>query len=605
MPITITTITTTAKLLAPLIGILSKGAKAVGARGLLRWDLTNFPKKLAKKLHVIGVVKTIWTPDIETPLLDFYHPSKAFFNGKKQTLWRLDDLGPGNFVIEGIVGQGKTILLRYLAMQKITSNDPKSLPIFIELRSLSSEFNLNQSILAQFANYEIDIDDKSLAYLYKSGHISLFLDGFDELDDKLIKPTIKDLEHLSIKYPELQLVITSRPNHEIQKSVLFNIIKISPLTPLDYSPFLSKLGLESIKIALIKEAIGLSSSKVSGLITTPLMLTLVVMVYESEREIPEALPEFFERLFRVVFSRHDRLKSSFDRKHYSGLSERRLQALFEAFCFMVMQNGFTRSLSEKQFLIAFDQAVEYTIDCQCEADNFRLDLTKVACLMLEEGIDTTTFLHKSIMEYYAAAFITHSSDEFAGIFYSNVLPASKPWMEVLSFLKEIDQYRFARDFTIPEAIEIRVNFLTRLKTRTDETLILQIFALHPDLGIEVSISQDLKENISIISYGPFDLGAQVGFATLENLLFHAMRAWEPLNLTSAEAVEIIHKEQKSTTDVSKYHLSIATLIKTFGSSKIWQAIDIFSERLDLEFDKANRIIKNQQKRKLIFLKPTI
>lgn len=74
------------------------------------------------------------------------------------------------------------------------------------------------------------------------------------------------------------------------------------------------------------------------------MLTLVVIVYETESQIPETLPDFFEKLFQVVFTRHDKLKAAFNRKHYTGLSEGTLQKVFEAFCFMCVQDGIGRSL---------------------------------------------------------------------------------------------------------------------------------------------------------------------------------------------------------------------------------------------------------------------
>lgn len=396
-------ITTTGRLIAPLIVDLYKGAKKAGATGLDRWEASTFPKKLARKLRVIEEVRTLWNPDKEVSLLDFYHPPKVMVGLQSKPLNRLSDLGPGNFVIEGIVGQGKSILLRHLAMQEVVSNDARSLPIFIELRSLTSKVGLVEAINAQLANFDVDISDETVQFLCRSGRVSFLLDGFDELEESIVKETLAILTGYATKFPELQIVITSRPGNEIQKCTSFKTVRIAGLRVSDYSPFLQKLGLDSFKVAQIKEAIRKSPSKVSELITTPLMLTLVVMVYESEKEIPETLPEFFDRLFRVVFSRHDKLKAAFSRKHHSGLSERRLQELFEAFCFMAMQNGFTRSLSHKQFQTAFDEALQYSENCKCEMEPFKQDLTKVACLMLEEGLDTTTFLHKSIMEYYAAA----------------------------------------------------------------------------------------------------------------------------------------------------------------------------------------------------------
>jgi predicted NACHT family NTPase len=193
------------------------------------------------------------------------------------------------------------------------------------------------AVFRTLASIDIELTEEGFSYLANCGRTVLLLDGFDEIEDELVKQTVSDLDFLSQKYPELQRAITSRPGNEIQKSTNFRLFKILPLRSPDYGQFLRKLGLDIDKIHSIRVAIDSSPSKASNLITTPLMLTLVVIVYNAEKEIPATLPEFFERLFQVVFTRHDTLKAAFARKRHSGLSERRLQTLFEAFCFMVMQ----------------------------------------------------------------------------------------------------------------------------------------------------------------------------------------------------------------------------------------------------------------------------
>ncbi len=178
------------------------------------------------------------------------------------------------------------------------------------------------------------------------------------------------------------------------------------------------------------------------------MLTLVVFVYQSEKQIPADLPEFFDRLFYTVFTRHDKLKAAFEREHHSGLSERKLQALFEAFCFMCLQLGTSRTLNLLQFTEAFELAQDYVEGSSCKESAFRKDITKVACLMLEEGVGDTTFLHKSIAEYHAAAFVSNSDDAFASRFYEEASTSWSHWRECLRFLQSIDPYRFSKYFAI-------------------------------------------------------------------------------------------------------------------------------------------------------------
>lgn len=442
-----TTAATLGKLLAPLIKDILSEARKLGVRGLSRWEQKTFPTKIGHRIKAIEDVRTIWKPE-SVSLLTFFHPPRVVINRRPTFINKLSDLSHQAVVLEGIVGQGKSILLRSLAVQEILSNEATRIPLFIELKDLSAKSDFEQTVLKRLESFDIDVDEKTLNYLYKSGKIALLLDGFDEIEEALIKTTFLDIENLSIKYPELQIVITSRPGREIQKSAMFTTLTVAPLTAAEFPAFLAKLGVNSDKSISLRTAIKNSPSKISSLITTPLMLTLVVLVYEAESQIPETLPEFFSRLFQTVFTRHDHLKAAFTRKHHSGLSEIALQELFENFCFMTIQSGYGRTLEKHQFDDAYKLALDHC-DHKCDRENFRLDIVKVACLMLEDGIDSTTFLHKSILEYFAAAFVKRLSEENAILFYTAAIESSNEWEEVLRFLKAIDPFRYSKHYLLP------------------------------------------------------------------------------------------------------------------------------------------------------------
>lgn len=596
-------ISSTARLLTPLINDLYKGAKKIGARGFQKWEEKTFPRKLARRVRAIDEVKTIWSPEKEISLASFYYPSKLIVEGKPKLATRLAELEGKNSVIEGTVGQGKSILLRNLAIEEILSNDAKRLPIFVELRSLSSKLTLQQAIIKQLSSYDIEIDDDSLSYLQRSGRLAYLLDGFDELDESLEKETLYELEFLSQKYPELLIVVTSRPNNAVQKSAAFRVIPVAPLVSGDYTPFISKLGISTTQAVQIREAIRKSPSKLTSLISTPLMLTMVVIVYQSEYEIPETLPEFFDKLFHVVFTRHDKLKAAYSRKHHSGLSERKLQNLFEAFCFMSMQNNFTRSLSLEQFEKAFNEAIEYVEDCKCDSDKFKLDLTKVACLMIEEGLDTTTFLHKSIMEYYAASFIKHSADEVAAMFYADVVPDSRYWWEVLAFLREIDAFRYSREFTIPEGELIRLNYFENENKRENKFLINILTKCYPGLCINLTPSDEDKQVLKVFAYGPFQQERHLGMRNFSTMVMDSMEKTIPKNLSFSGMVELfggVNINEES--GVKVYEIPVSLLITKLSGEKFWTAIDFFLEQIDQRSEEAIKIIQRQEKRKAIFSK---
>lgn len=587
-----------AKIITPITTDLYKTAKNGAKTALNRWQEQQFPKRLSRKIGSISIVRTLWRPDDDVSLLTFYYSPKISSHNpnKNASINYISDIGMENIVIQGIVGQGKSILLRYLALQETKREGIARLPVFIELRTLQNNFTLRDAIYKTLSSYEIDIDHEAFDHLAASGKLVLLLDAFDELDESQVRGTLTEISYLARRYEEMQIVVTSRPENEIQKVPGFKIARINPLTENDYRPFLTKMGLAATKNAAVVEAIRNSPSGLANLITTPLMLTLVVIVYESEKEIPPTLPEFFEKLFHIVLTKHDRLKDGFNRKRHSGLSDKKLQDLFESFCFMAIQNGYGRSLSAEQFSKTFKQAIEYTEECRCDQDKFQADIVKVACLMLQEGVDTTTFLHKSLMEYYAAAFIKHSTDEVAELFYREVCANPKPWREVVRFLENIDSYRYSKNFALPQIAAARESYLQELSDRTPASLISFFGKKEQSNYTTYEKLANSQDEYYIAFYGSM-LDQTYFSETLGSLLIHAIFASLPHRAKKSKVEEILGAEID---EISPIKIPFYRIIEYGDINSFFEAVTNYENWLNRQEDIANTIISRNEKRKDIF-----
>ncbi len=600
-------ITAVAKVLSPLMGELVKGAKDGLKKSFKKWTLNNSAQTLAKKFAAADKVKTIWSPDKEISLTSFYHPAQVQIGEQDRAdVKSLSDLGKGNVVVEGIVGQGKSIFLRHLSLQELNGNGSARIPIFIELRSLAVGKSLFPQIQDALDKLNLCHDDSLFEYLAESGRIVLLLDGFDELEESLVSTTISELEYLIEKFDALQIVITSRPRNEIQKSRHFRVIKLASLEKAEFSKFLSKLNLGSTRITEIVRAIGASPSKVSELINTPLMLTLLVMVYETEQQIPSELPEFFERLFQTVFSRHDRLKAGFYRKHHSGLSERKLQQLFEVFCFLVVQKRLSRSLTQEQFAQVFDAAIKYVPASSCEMEKFRDDITKVSCLMLEEGLGLTTFLHKSIVEYFAAAFIKNSPDSVASLFYEKARTNFEPWREVVIFLNRIDVYRHAKYLVKPSAETFLKEINGKPTGASDSDILAFLKNCYPTFGVTY---EPIKKDIVLESgtdqfrasrFGTYKEGvfpiAHL-FEILTNKLVMSISGTCPAEPVRAEMLSVPNAFIR---DGNNYIISLKNIVRDYplvSVLKDFRALEMLVER---SLREANKLIDQEDAKMQIF-----
>jgi len=185
---------------------------------------------------------------------------------------------------------------------------------------------------------------------------------------------------------------------------------LAPLTKQDQAGFLNKLLDDDKQIFNILNTLNNSSTQINILLKTPLMMTLLVLVYKAEKKIPEQFSEFYENLFQTLLMRHDKSKPGYSRTKNSPINEKKLQELFEAFCFLASKKSLT-TMSFEEIHDLVDSAVQNT-GIKCDTSCFIKDISKIACLVLEEGFDFH-FIHKSVREYHSANFIKRRPDDFA------------------------------------------------------------------------------------------------------------------------------------------------------------------------------------------------
>jgi len=580
------------KILTPVLTSLAKGALSLAKDQQLKWNAANSAEKLTKIIIDINTVKTMWSRDRGILIDEFYYPSKIHDKNNVHAIKNIDDFPFRHTIIEGIVGQGKSIFLRHLCNSAIEKN---FIPVFIELRMISEARSLYDLILSYLETAEIEGGQTTFSYLANTGNLVLILDGFDEIQPSKISDTIYTLENIKNKYEKLKIIISSRPYNAVQNLGGFNVYSLSELNKYDYEPFLRKLITESTKRFAITQAITDAPDNIKGVITTPLMLTLLVLVYESESEIPSTLPDFFDKLFNTVFTKHDKLKAGFNRQHHSKLSESKLLKLFDAFCFMIAQDDIGRSVKHNDFRKSFERAIKYTPDSTCELEHFKQDVVNVACLMLEDGFDQVSFLHKSILEYHAASFIKNSSDEIAKKFYQQAPDNFQTWETVLLFLSNIDSYRYGRDYILQEYPTELIDISNTLKSGETKALVNYVDKKLPEAYAGV--------NGSTLRYWNNSRHARRHsfISEIDHVLFlntiNKLKTATPKALQSAIRATAQGKE-----NLPDGHLKISAkaLLENLDYSSIWRELTRIEQKIIHTIEKYQGIVSSELKKKSIF-----
>ncbi|MBI1348416.1 NACHT domain-containing protein [bacterium] len=446
---------------------------------------------VCKNLSSVRKVKTIFQLEKDVDIKHFYYTSRIRIGKEPKSISSLSDIPfDGNIVIEGTVGQGKSTFLRYLTWAEATKG--KAIPLFIELRKYDAKEDAIKLIQSQLVTFGLPTDEDVLVFLLDSGKIWLFLDGFDEIADRNRSSVVTALESLATRFPNTRMIITSRPDSDIQSSAFFRVLALCPLRPGEYKQLIRRMCTNaSIADRLINQTetadqLASDGRSITGLLNTPLMVALLLVKFNIEQSVPENLCDFYRELFILLLQRHDKSKAGFRRERQSKLSDDDIQAVFDSLCFQMRKDGLS-AISKTRLRLVLKSICEdedLTADSACVLS----DITKITCLLLEDGGEFH-FVHRSVLEFHAARHVASQPEEHASIFYDTVQPIWHLWLEEINFLSELDPYRFHKFFEMPD-IENVLEKLGSKKPHIKSSNELRLFT--GDLEGELKIAPDQK-----------------------------------------------------------------------------------------------------------------
>jgi hypothetical protein len=351
----------------------------------------------------------------------FFYPTKVLdVDENNVSLDKIVKINGNNGVlINGRLGQGKSMLLKYL--QFLELNTGETIPVFLELRKIRNANQILDLAREKLNNYGLSCSQKLFEFLLTEGRISFFLDGFDEINLDSSVDFNNALTELVTKYTKSKLIVTSRFNTDISNNPNFKKFNIALLERNDHIPFIVKTMGRSDESNPIITKIGQSSDSDFNfaVLDTPLMLTWFIIIYKKKFKIPKTKLGFYEDLFVAILSMHDGLKESYNRTSRSKLNDDELKIVFSALCYFARKDQmvlFTQTQIENIIRISLN----YYEHNKVKAKDYLYDLTNVTCLLKKDGHEYE-FIHETVAQYFSAYFIKNATEENAEEFYTSRL----------------------------------------------------------------------------------------------------------------------------------------------------------------------------------------
>ncbi len=418
-------------------------------------------KRMNARVSDLSEVKTLLNRERSVFIYDFYSTQYLIDSETKErhTVNSPEIFGlEKRIVISGVAGQGKSILLRHLVLHEIARH---RLPIFIELRCLEFYSSLDELIRSELKTLGLEGDSILVSHILELEKVVLYLDAFDEVAPSKQPRVRKQIEELAIRFPNLRIFVSSRPNTGIESAASFKVYQLDAFTDPESVQALEKMCDTPEERSKIVSALATADDRIKKTLTTPLMVTLLLLHYRLSGEFPKTEHAFFGDLFDVLFRRHDQTKG-LCRTKFTNASEFELKQLFCFSCYVSRKSGLVESHREK-FISFIREAIDY-YKKDLSPEGVLNDVMNGTNLLLEDG-SNVRYSHKAIQEFYAAQFLMEQPDEKISVFFGNRIKKWHDWVQFLEFCEMINPSLFYKYFLIPHVGDV---FFAKNEQRIDE-----------------------------------------------------------------------------------------------------------------------------------------
>lgn len=402
-----------------------------------------------------------------------------------------------HIMLTGTGGIGKSMMLRHLLMDSIANSpDMDLLPILFEVRAYepADDKEENKFVRYIFHRYKMLSGTMTFdAFLKKveGGKLILLFDGLDEISKYHFKYFCIDLNEFISMYPDNICILSSRPFSTFMYLRFVTVLQMRPLTKAQALSLVDKLEFDSIIKANFKEDLNnVLYDSHTEFCQNPLLLTLMLLMYERFADIPSRIHEFYKTAYLTLALQHDKDKN-LTREFATEMDAVKFEEAFAEFCARSYYDE-CFSFSEERFRSYYNQLRGIAeVKMRHDYKDFLEDAKDKLCLINYDGY-YYSFIHRSFQEYFCALYCSRLDD--------NRLPEIGSFFDSrMDYSMSDNTFSMLRDMA-PKRVDqfIFFDFLKKRFEATDEK----------GKRIEYDYWLFLKDQYDTIDYWEGDIGEQ-------------------------------------------------------------------------------------------------
>ena len=325
-------------------------------------------------------------------------------------------------MVLGKPGAGKTTFLKFLAVQCIEGQfQPNRVPVFITLKQFAETLSLpgiQDFIIQQLGNNLIT--DTQISKLLGSGRFLVLLDGLDEVKEEDNTRVIFQIKEFSEQYHNNQFVVTCRIAAREYTYEKFTEVEVADFDDVQVKDFVNKWFKAKNDLTEAKRFIQkLEEDKpIRELAASPLLLTLLCLVFEESGNFPQNRSELYKEGLDVLLKKWDAKRKIERDQVYRKLSLKRKEDLLSQIALFTFEqaNYFFKQKEVERYIIEYIQNLP---EASTDPETLQLDSEAVLKsieaqhgLFVERAKRIYSFSHLTFHEYFTARKLVSSTNPY-------------------------------------------------------------------------------------------------------------------------------------------------------------------------------------------------
>ncbi len=402
-----------------IVGAIEKGIyqRLSGTKFFRNVALRKYRSALVEKHQSL---KIPFRPNRPLDLAGIYVPLKVAGNRTEPSVEALQVIRDcRKLMVKGQPGSGKTILLKYLALnyglgELRLKDDP--IVILLELHRLSGGVEVLPALVDALERDDFPNGTKFLEQALDAGRVVLLLDGLDEVNTSDRPSVVKRIKDFFDRYGKCGVVITCRS--QVYQNEFVHLVdqtwEVVEFTDAQIQQFLRSWKAEMPPEKSVQQLLQSlrNRPRIKELARNPLLLTIIAYLYCDARfELPHSRSEFYKESTRILLSAWDRERETETPNRYKELTKR---SVLQHLALFAQDGTGDRKTLSRQDVMAQVKAVllGLNFDADRDVEPILNELVERSGLLLE--IDRGAryqFSHLTLQEFFAAGALADRSTD--------------------------------------------------------------------------------------------------------------------------------------------------------------------------------------------------